>query len=76
MCASPSASTIRFRRPWPEPFVPPELFLGTAGHLLSSRWTSPVRRARCSSSYFFGAFFLPAIARLFPLCVRAFVLVL
>lgn len=25
--------------------------------------------------YFFGAFFFPAIARLFPLCVRAFVLV-
>ena len=35
--ATPSASTIRFRRPRPAPFFPREPLLGTAGHLLSSR---------------------------------------
>ncbi len=35
----------------------------------------PLRPPRRRSAYFRGAFFLPAIARRWPLCVRAFVCV-
>ena len=73
ICTTPSDSTTRFpRRPFDTAFFTPAALVDKL-FSLGRGWIERVRPI--PPRYFFGAFFLPAIALRLPLCVRAFVLV-